>query len=87
MTACVLPSLVILGLVVEAVERLTGVEAVERLTGVEAVGSEVDTSSVAMLSVEDVVSVVLRGKLVVVRPMRRTHFEAQCFHLLFSPKR
>lgn len=72
------PPPVVLGSAVETtlslVASVTVVE-VERLAGVE--GWEVDSPAVVLLSAEDVVaslSAGLGGRVVVLTPMRRTHF-------------
>lgn len=71
-----LPSLVILGLVVEMVLSLVVLGmVVETLLSVDALGFVVDSP----VDVVVILSVVLRGKLVVVRPGRRAHFYVPVF--------
>lgn len=66
-----LPSLVKLGLVVETLPSVDILELVVKMV-VETLLLVVDSPTVTVV----IMSVVLRGKLVVVRPGRRAHFEA-----------
>lgn len=66
-----LPSLVKLGLVVETLPSVDILELVMEMV-VEMLLSVVDSPTDVVV----IMSVVLRGKLVVARPGRRTHFEA-----------
>lgn len=70
MLAVELPSLVKVGLMVETLPSVDILELVVEMV-VEAVLSVVDSSTDVVV----IISVVLRGKLVVVRPGRRAHFE------------